>query len=340
MRSCLSDAIEDYFVLRASQDFSKRTLVNERSILRRFLTVTGNIWVHNIEERQVIRYFEEAGRTRKPSSLNLDHTVLNSFFEWARKTRRMDMNNDPMYGRRRPKIAHRERNRIHVSKFPHLLDIAGRGEPRNRALVAVLLYTLTRDQEAANIRIADVDLDAGYLMVKITKSHTEDRMPICAPLDRELRKWLTIYAAESGPLLPHHYLLPQRRSVNIFRERGQIIGHEMRYFPEQKIGRLGRVVSDILEEFGFPMKDAQGRPLMEGAHTLRRSAARALYEDLGSKGVNDPLRVVQSTLHHKSVTQTEHYLGLEPDRLTRDELLRGKPLFEPDVANVTRIETA
>lgn len=158
-KALLSDAVDDYLVLRGSQDFSRNTLANERGVLKRFLLVNGN----QIEARHTTRYFEEAAKTRSPRSLQLDHTVLTQFFDWARKTKRLPLGMDPMIGRRRPKTRHKERDRIHVSKFDHLLDVAEAQDPRNRAVVAVLLYTLIRDQEAADLRVGDVDLDSGYL---------------------------------------------------------------------------------------------------------------------------------------------------------------------------------
>jgi hypothetical protein len=77
-KALLSDAVTDYMVLRGSQDFSKNTLANESGVLRRFLAVNGNIWVHQIGERQTIRYFEEASKTRSPRSQQLDFTVLST----------------------------------------------------------------------------------------------------------------------------------------------------------------------------------------------------------------------------------------------------------------------
>jgi integrase len=342
VRQELSDAITDYMVLRGSQDFSKRTLANERGILKRFLAVNGNIWVHQINERHATRYFEDAGKTRSARSLQLDHTVLNQFFDWARQTKRLPLDMNPMSGRRRPKTRHRERERIHASKFPHLLDVAGERDPRDRAAIAVLLYTLIRDQEAADLRIGDVDLDAGLLRVRITKSYIEDDMPICAELDAELRNWLSIYAAEAKvPLHAHHFLLPTRQSLGIVRSgyRGLINGHNLVYAPDRKVDRLGRtIVRPTLEAFGLELSDHAGRSKMEGAHTIRRSGARALFDRLAADGYDHSLRIVQSMLHHSSVAITEKYLGVTADRRSRDEILRGKPMYEvSDLDNVVKL---
>jgi integrase len=343
MKALLSDAIDDFMVLRASQDFSKRTLANERTVLKRLLAVNGNVWCHSITDRHVTRYFEEAGKTRSPNSQQLDHTVLGQLFEWMRHTRRMPLDVDPMVGRRRPKPRKRERDRIPVTEFPRLLEVAERRDPRDRMIVAVLLYTLVRERECSDIRLRDVDLAGGWLRIRITKTGQEDSMPICSELDSELRRWLSFYASEIGRSLePSDFLVPRRYSTSILRggggeNRGHITGHEMLYAPERPIARLGNAVRLVLEDFGFSMVDHMGTRKMEGAHTLRRSGARALFDRLAKDGYDHSLRVVQSMLHHASITQTEVYVGVTADRRSRDEILRGKPMYALDESNVLRL---
>jgi integrase len=338
-KALLSDAIDDWFALRRSTDISKNTIANERGVLRRLLAVNGNIWVHQIDERHVTRYFEDASKTRQPTTLQLDHTVLAQFFDWARRTKRLPLDVDPMAGRRRPRKRHKERDRLHVSQFNHLLDVAEAQDPRNRAVVAVLLYTLIRDQEAADLRIGDVDLNAGYLHVRITKSHTEDMMPICAEFDTELRQWLTVYAAETRRRLqPNDFLLPRRQSGGLVKdEGGRIEGHEMFYDPSRPIARVGRVASSVLTDFGWEMRDRRGKSKMEGAHTIRRSGARALFDRLSADSYDHSLRIVQSMLHHSSVSLTERYIGVTADRRSRDELIRGQRMYAPALENVVEL---
>lgn len=328
MRQLLSDGIDEYLLWRKSQDYRPNTLTNERTVLKRMLTTCGNVYIDNLEQRHVTRYFTDASRTRRPSTLRLDHTVLNQFFSWARETKRMGADNNPMYGRRRPERLIRERERISVSKFPHLLDVAEVSSPRNRAVVAVLLYTLMRDQEAAHLRVGDIDLDGGWVLGRITKSHLEDRLPISSELDRELRKWLATYARECGPLQPDWYLLPRRTVLGVQQdERGRIVSHTTGYDPLRPMGKMGTTVRPILESFGFPIRDSRDQPLQEGAHTIRRSGARALFDALVESGYDFALRVVQAMLHHSSITTTEHYIGVSADRRSRDELIRGQVMY-------------
>lgn len=300
----------------------------ERSTLTKFLTVNGNIWCHAISESHVTRFFEEASRTKQPQSLRNDHTVLSSFFEWLRRTRRMGTETDPLYGRRKPKRLQKERRRLHFSKFPALLDAAEARSPRDRAALALLLYTLGRDGEITSLRIRDLDLDSGYITYAVHKSRKEDRMPICTELDAELRQWLTFYTKEVGYLEPGYYLVPSRDTRGVRGEDGLIERNEhVALVPDRKIPALGKLVTPALNDIGFDTRDEQGRGMGEGAHTVRRSGARAMFDSLSSSGYDHSLRVVQSMLHHSSVQTTELYLGLDVDRRTRDDLFRGKPMY-------------
>lgn len=328
MRQLLSDGIDEYLLWRKSQDYRPATMINESGVLKRMLKTSGNVYMDGLGQRHVTAYFADAARTRKPSTMRSDHTILTQFFGWARQTKRMAPDNNPMAGRRRPPNSMRERERVHVSKFPHLLDVAERSDMRNRAVVAVLLYTLMRDQEVANLRVGDVDLDGGWMLGRITKSRIEDRLPMSLELQREMRRWLTYYAERCGELQNDWYLLPARQVVGLVKdERGRITSHEIVYEPRKPMGKLGRVVRPILEAAGFPVSDVNGKPQWEGAHTIRRSGARALFDALVESGYDFALRVVQAMLHHSSITTTEHYIGVSADRRSRDELIHGHVMY-------------
>jgi integrase len=334
----LDNAIQDYLRFRRSQDISKNTLACQRSILKKFLSTSGNIYCHSITEYTVTRYFETVSRTKQPQSQRNDYTTLAGFFDWCRHTKRMSMDSNPLYGRRRPKDVRRERNRLSVGKFPHLLEAAEQRCARDRALVATLLYTLLRDQELADLRIGDLDLDGGWLRCRIHKTREEDMMPISAELDTELRKWLTTYTAEVGRLENHYHLLPSRWVRAGQSEAGGRFTHiaEDGLKPESPIGSVGRIVNPILANIGFPVLDANGKPCGEGAHTIRRSGARALFDDL-IKTEPDAIYIVKEMLHHKSVQQTEHYIGRQRDRGRRDDVLRGRVLYHADAENVVAL---
>lgn len=335
----LSDAIDDYMRFRKSLDLAKATLLTQRTVLQRFLAVNGNIWCQSISDQHIIRYFEEAGKTKEPASLRNDYGVLSGFFDWLRQTRRMAMDNNPLYGRRRPKVVKRERNKLSVSKFPALLDAAEARSPRDRAAIAVLLYTLARDAEVTSLRIRDVDLSSQHIRIRRHKTRQEDSLPICSELDAELRRWLITYTEDVGYLEPHFFLVPSRISQGVRGEKGIIRGQQhVRYTPENEIPQLAKIVTPALDDIGFPVRDENGNPLREGAHTIRRSGARAMYDGLVDRGHDGALRIVQSFLGHASLTQTETYVGVTADRRTRDDLFAGKPMY--GLGEVTQLRKA
>lgn len=339
MKDLLSDAIDAYARFRGSQDYSHNTLQIEKSVMKRFLAVNGNIYCHSLTPRHVERHFEEASKVRSPASLQNDHVALNGFFKWARHTGRMAVDVDPMYGRRRPRGMKKERDRIPVSRFPELLDAAEERSPRDRALVALLLYTLGRDSEVTNIRIRDVDLAGGWIKVFVKKGNREDTLPICAELDRELRRWMTHYTERSGRLEPHWFLTPARDNRPVVDQRTrQFIRHEANYKPEKQIRQAGLMVVPVLESIGFATRAVDGKSRYEGAHTIRRSGARALFDSLVNDGYDHSLRIVQALLHHANMSQTESYIGVTADKRTRDDILRGKQMYAtPKAENVVRI---
>lgn len=338
-KALLNDAVDDYLRHRQSQDYSKGTVNQDRQVLKRFLAITGNVWCHALTDKHVARHFEEVSRTRGPSSLRNDHGVLGRFFEWARHTGRMPMDCNPLFGRRQPKKVRKERFRLAVQDFPRLLDAAGDRDPRDRALIALLLYTLMRDGEVASLRICDLDLQNGWLSATIHKSRMEDRIPICSELDAEMRRWLEHFTSVVGYLDPGFFLIPPRIVSPINRkEDGKITGHRSGYRPTARVGATGQIVSPILGSIGVRLKDVDGTPTREGSHTIRRSGARALFDQLVKDGGYDhPLRVVQSLLHHASIQDTERYIGLTADKRTRDDMLRGRIMYQAPNDNVVQL---
>lgn len=324
----LSDAIDEFDRHRKSQDFSKSTLSNHRGTLKKFLAVNGNIWCNAITDKHVTRFFEEISKTKQPQSMRNDHTALSVFFEYARYKGYMSLDVNPLWGRRKPAKVKRERNRLHVSRFASFLDAAEQRCERDRAAMSVVLYTLMRDSEIVDLRLWDLDLEAGYIKARIFKTKQEDRVPICAELDKELRRWLIYYTEQVGVLKPHYYLLPSRSTRGVQGAGGVIESIiQTRLEPERPIGALGRLAREALIKIDFPVEDGNGKPLYEGAHTIRRSGARALFDQLVADGYDRALRIVQSMLHHASSAQSEEYLGITADRRSRDDILRGQVMY-------------
>lgn len=334
MNERISESVAAYMRWRGSQDYSKNTLDTTRYVLSNFARITKDVQTKRLSTAHIERYFDEASKTRSGRTLAGDHQIVGAFLKWCRHTKRMAGDNDPMYGRRSPAGIVKERRRVPASDFPRLLDAAGDRSPRDRGLTAFLLYTLCRDGEARSVKIRDLHLDQGYVKVTVHKSRSEDSLPISSELDTEMRRWLKAYTETVGPLDGNDLLFPARQPMPLF-ENGKIVGHGFSYRKGQAVRSARQVVQPALNDIGFATHDKDGKSLYEGAHTLRRSGARALFDALSADGGYDhPLRIVQAMLHHKSVTMTEKYIGVTADRRTRDELIRGKVMFPRRDENV------
>jgi len=201
-------------------------------------------------------------------------------------------------------------------------DIA---DPWERFAMALGVYTAGRDQELCTRRVGHVDLASSRIFWDVWKSKKQDRLPIVAPLDRELRRWLVAYQELAGPLDPDWYLIPQRQRV----------GREWVYHPTEQRYKLTDLTQRRLTQvLGLTEDQLEAGALRyEGTHALRRSAARNLFEELHAEGAgldwHSAMEVVASWLHHSDVKQTAAYIGVEWFRTRRDRLLAGAEMFQP-----------
>ena len=138
----------------------------------------------------------------------------------------------------------------------------------------------------------------------------------------ELTNWYNTYAQLMGldgaEQLPSEWLVCP--SYHYFTTRsGAVV---TRPKPTEVHASPWRMVQVPLQRMGYPTKG-------EGFHTLRRSSARALFESLRAAeyGRDHALMVVKEFLNHSSTAQTEHYLGLNQERVIRDVLLKDKPFL-------------
>lgn len=324
MKQHLSDAIDDY--RRARSTYCKpNTLRNDRRVLMALLIFAGNIWSDHITHDRMTEHLAKRAETLSPNSMRLEQQVLGGFFGWLEETRRCPRSRNPMRGRRKPKAERRERSRMSVSDFPHLLECAGKRHPRDRAFVALALYTMCRSSEIVRLRVGDLRLNDRRIMVVIPKTSDFDEVPVPPELDLEMRRWLMAYQEECGPLDKTWHLVPARRLVR-FPGFG---GNEgvTRLNPTRPLTHTAsQIVKPALLASGFAI---EGNPTLkfEGSHTLRRSSARALYDVLADRGHDSSARVVQTSLHHASMKTTEGYIGVSGDKKTRDDILLNGPMF-------------
>lgn len=306
----LSDAIERYLRWRTSQGFARNTVRNDKSGLKLMHDTLGDMALPSIQYVDMERVLDTLAARRSPSSVNAALSTYSAFFKWARTMQIIGPDHDPMLGFRYRKVPKKNRKRFSLGEFAAVLDAAT--EPRIRMMVALGLFLFLRASEIVSLRLRDLDLDEGTIAVTVHKTGDHDLMPIPLELDAELRRWLPIYQAEVGRLHPDHFIIPSKIQSGF-------ASHRLN--PNSPISRPQEHVKRVYEAYG--MADTKG----EAMHVLRRSGARALFDELAGSGIDGALEIVQTQLHHASVTMTERYLGITHSRAKRDQLLRGESMF-------------
>lgn len=324
----LQEAWDDYTTHSRSMMRAEGTLKNRAWIVAPFLRDYGHKKLASITEQHVAEFFIRVSDKRSTTTLSSTHAVLAAFYGFCVKTGRLKPQQNVMLVRERPKPDRNvDRQRIPVHEWPRLMGLAEANDARDRAVVAVGLYTLLRDQEMAQLRIRDVNMGAGHVAAVVPKTKDFDLVPITEDLDYELRRWYQHYQTVVGELRPDMLLLPKIRVAQVRGNGRWQGGGDVTYVPDETFGKSSRFLTPLYGQMGYKIRDENGKSLNLGAHTLRRSGARAYYDHFVAAGRADALRVVQTMLHHSTAEMTQHYIGLREDRQTRDQLLRGVTIF-------------
>lgn len=336
----LVDAVEEYVRDAQAMGLSPKTIESIHSTMRAFVAITGpDKLVRNIDKPDVTNYFTARTTQRtagygvlKTSTLNLHVVRLGAFFKWAEEEGYIDPNARPMRGRKAVKFIPRERARITADQFASFLDSPS--DPRHRMLLATGLYTMLRTSEITSLKIADVSLADETINVIRWKTRERDVLPICAELTTELQRYMVWYeTAMDAPLDPSWRLIPGNKQGYVARQdpaTHQFVPMPLNATwldPRRELYNPETVVQAALKDLGWELENG------EGMHTLRRSAARELFESLREEGFDSALLTVMSWLGHKQPGTTMIYLGLEREADRRNRKYRGQTMFPRAAVN-------
>jgi integrase len=306
------EAVDQF--IESRRGYSPATQRNDRTVLRHLGNGLGSDrQIGAVTPAQVERYF--AGLSDlQPSSFNQWRSKIRSFMDYA--VRHGWVRQDWLVDVRRRREPKRERFRLAPLEMVGFLEAAE--DPRDRAVVAVALNTGLRGSELTALRIRDADFKTGELYIYRTKSGHDDRLRMTPALERELRRWLTYYAENvKESLSPDMVLIPARQRPRlVYRKDGAPSMSLGTLRPYDRIGRPEHVVQRVIRSFGVEVGSG------EGIHTLRRSVARAYFDNAAEMGYDRALQVTKALLGHSSVLTTERYLGITEDRSRRDEIMR------------------
>ncbi len=265
---------------------SLRTLQAYQSDLKDFLSFLKkkglDSW-NKVKEQHLIEYLGDLRkRNLKSSSVGRRLSSLRRFFKYLLQEK--EISQDPTLNLIAPR---RERNLPLVLsveemfKFLNLPSSDGREGIKDRSILEFLYATGLRVSELVNLKIEDVDLEAGYVRCK-GKGNRER----IVPLGKEAIKWVKKYLQEVRPFYlkgkDNPYLFINRRGKNYTRQG----------------------VWEIIKRYAKKLGREDVSP-----HTFRHTFATHLLQG----GAN--LRSVQEMLGHEDISTTQIYTQLDRRRL-------------------------
>jgi integrase len=223
---------------------------------------------------------------------------------------------------------------VDAPEFPAALEASGARHPRDRAVIALGLFTLGRQSEIASLRLCDLDMAGRTVRMYRGKLKRWTDTGMSPELHDELTRWLQFYAREEGYLSPHTMIrehpdwlaVPAKKT---FRAKGG--GTTSRLVPDRPMVAMERVAKRMLTDLGVA-GTRQGSSVDhkgEGMHTIRRSGARAMLKNLSERlGHQRALVQVSIMLDHEDTKMTLRYIGMDQEKDELNDWLRGNSMYE------------
>jgi integrase len=322
----LDEAIEEFLASRRARHVAANTIKSEKSMLVGFLTVTGNIYPRSIEPRHVDAWLA-ANQHWEPSTRRAQISRLRIFQTWLTTHKYISRGEDFLEGIHKVKVPKKRYQRVPFDQFTELLDRAT--APRDRMIVATGLFLLVRASEITPMRWRD---DLGeHMAIYRKKTGEPDDLPVGPDYREELDRWkrkLCVQMEVTKPD-PSWYIHCAMMRPSSRDEKGLYTAVDGEYplLPQEPLRHPRMRIKVIMAQLGIEERGT-------GMHTLRRSGARALFEELLKDGVakDEALLVVSSMLGHASVQQTLVYIGWETTRAMRDKVILGRRMITPEAA--------
>ena len=279
--------IDDYLqYLKLERGLSQNSLAAYRRDLVEFSDRLGAIEVGKVSLRAAtehVSYLTAAGR--KPATIARKISSLKQFFVYLHD--RGTISENPFLALLAPKISRYHPHYLspeEIGKIITSIDVQSRPGKRDRAIVELLYGSGLRISELINLRLSDIEFEAGFLRV-VGKGGKQRLVPLGEYAREALEAYLDTQA-QSPPHGESNYLFVNRLGRSFSR-----------------VG-LWKIVRKRVTQAGIAKKVSP--------HTFRHSFATHLLE-----GGAD-LRVVQEMLGHADISTTQIYTTIDRDYIVAE----------------------
>jgi len=291
----MRELLEEHCRWMETRNYASGTIHNNRLYVGRFidwLAERGVLRAQDVTRPMLERYQRVLFHHRKPDGLPLcfagQHvrlTVIQGFFKWL--CRKYYITANPAADLELPKVEKRLPRQVltaheaeQVLNQPDLSTTVGL---RDRAVLEILYSTGMRRKELTGLKLYDLDLERGTVMIREGKGK-KDRL---LPLGQRAAAWLNKYLEEARARL---VVEPDEREVFLC-----VSGRGL------TPGVLGNLVHDYVEKSGVGKTGS--------CHMFRHAMATLMLEN------GADLRYVQQMLGHAKLNTTEIYTHVNIQKL-------------------------
>jgi integrase/recombinase XerD len=291
----MKELLNEYCRWMEARNYASGTLDNARLYIGRFidwLAERGVTRAQDVTRPMLERYqrvlFHHRKKNGQPLSFAGQHvrlTTIQGFFKWL--CRKYYITANPAADLELPKVEKRlPRQVLTAREAEQVLNQPDLSTPiglRDRAVLEILYSTGIRRKELAGLRLYDLDLERGTVMIREGKGKKDRLLPIGA----RAAAWLDKYLEEARPKL---VVEPDEREVFLC-----VSGKGL------TPGVLGNLVHEYVEQSGISKSGS--------CHLFRHAMATLMLEN------GADLRYVQQMLGHARLNTTEIYTHVNIQKL-------------------------
>ncbi len=239
----------------------------------------------NSYRRGVFHYRSKSGEPLKHSSQMTFLTPVRSFFSWLTEKQVLAFN--PAASMDMPRVSQALPKNILSNKEVEAIiaevDVTAPLGLRDRALLELTYSTGIRRSELANLKVQDINLSSGWILVEQGKGGKDRRIPV----GERACLWLKKYLLDQRP-----YLLRNQNHEAVFVYKN---GKPM------SADKVYRCIHSYIEAANIGKHG--------GSHMLRHAMATHMLER------GSDIRFIQKMLGHEQLTSTQIYTRVQDNKL-------------------------